>query len=457
MDQLQEADIGYLVDHRVPENEQIEYKRNLSATRKSAATDDEISDRAKEAICERVVAFANADGGALLLGVKESNTRPPVAESYPGIAAFRTIEEKLKNILLDCIEPQLSVEVASVPVNGDGKEKGVVVIRVAQSVHRPHATRLKNKFGFPIRRGDRIRSMSIRDVQEMAITSATLRTRYSQRHDDRERVFIEAFKRLYSPANAVGFCITGIPVVDNINLNPVYSHGKLLPSLDKPCVNVTYQDRTGADVLLTGISPEMQTSGEYQPWRWHPVLRGARAEQQVPSPKWGNAPAGRFAYQEITCDGVLEMAFLTAVQLRDHSDFSSLAVGIRDGMPLQMLAELAKWAGGIRERAGAPNAEYGIRMKFRIVGNAVNSVDRGHVCLDANRSERMNRSLPPCFHEPEQFVFPEYLFGPGGYESVESLLSQLDHDLWNFVGADISESQRNYSVQVTPSGANQNL
>ena len=73
-DQIGIDDIKALITSKVPEGEQIEFKESLPAKKQPLdpwiTGKDEIGDPAKNKILEEVVAFANAHGGALLLGSK---------------------------------------------------------------------------------------------------------------------------------------------------------------------------------------------------------------------------------------------------------------------------------------------------------------------------------------------------------------------------------------------------
>ena len=90
---INESHIESLIASKVPEGEQIEFKEGLPA--KSGEKDpwmsggNRIGDRAKNAILEEVVAFANAYGGVLLLGIKESDAKPAAADRMFAGSALR--------------------------------------------------------------------------------------------------------------------------------------------------------------------------------------------------------------------------------------------------------------------------------------------------------------------------------------------------------------------------------
>ena len=141
-EQINSSHIESFVALKVPEGEHIELKRSLQAKGDGSpdpwmSGENKIGDRAKNEILEEVVAFANAHGGALLLGVKESDTKPAVADQVSPVPRCGDLAERLKLVFRDCVEPPLPrIEIFSVPIKG--KDEGVVIIRVGRSRLAPH-------------------------------------------------------------------------------------------------------------------------------------------------------------------------------------------------------------------------------------------------------------------------------------------------------------------------------
>ena len=168
-EQIDRGDVQALIDSQVPEGEQIEFKETLPAKGRGVDSwmegKEKIGDRAKESILSEAVAFANAYGGALLIGIKESNTRPPVATEIIPIPQCAALVERLKLVFRDRVEPQLPrLEIFSVPTDGEG---GVIIVRLAPSRLAPH--RITTTRICPIRRADRCEEMSMREIQDMTL------------------------------------------------------------------------------------------------------------------------------------------------------------------------------------------------------------------------------------------------------------------------------------------------
>ena len=120
-EQIDISHIESFVDSRVPEGEQIELKESLSAKGDGTpdpwmSGGDRIGDRAKNEILEEVVAFANAHGGALFLGIRESEEKPAVANEISSVPRCEELAERLKLVFRDCVEPQIPrIEIFAVP------------------------------------------------------------------------------------------------------------------------------------------------------------------------------------------------------------------------------------------------------------------------------------------------------------------------------------------------------
>ena len=128
LDDITIADIQSLIDSDVPEGEQIEFKRELPGGRDSKGEEapdqwmaggDRIGSHAKKDILKEVVAFANAYGGVLLIGIDESNSKPAVADKISPVPRCADLAERLKLVFRDGVDPQLTrIEIRGIPTKG---------------------------------------------------------------------------------------------------------------------------------------------------------------------------------------------------------------------------------------------------------------------------------------------------------------------------------------------------
>jgi ATP-dependent DNA helicase RecG len=111
---IQSMDIIDLLKNE--ESKTLEFKRDLTA---------------KEGILRTIIAFANTAGGTLLIGI-EDKTKHVVGVSEP-----LDYEEKLANLISDCIEPQLLPEIQVVP----WRNTYLLTIQIFPSSTKPHYLR----------------------------------------------------------------------------------------------------------------------------------------------------------------------------------------------------------------------------------------------------------------------------------------------------------------------------
>ncbi len=190
-DQICVSDLQELIESEVPESDQIEFKQTLPTRDGSddrwLTHGDRIGDKARNEILQEAVAFANAYGGALLLGIGESESRPPVAAEISPIPRCADLAERLKLVFRDCVEPQIPlIEIFAVSTAGDC---GVVVIRTGRSRMAPHRVTPTRKC--PIRRSDRCEEMTMREIQDLTLNTSRGLERLGQRLSVRS----ESFKR----------------------------------------------------------------------------------------------------------------------------------------------------------------------------------------------------------------------------------------------------------------------
>ncbi len=413
------ADIQDLIDSEVPEGEQIEFKRELQARGNGSpdpwmSDQSSIGDRAKNQILEEAVAFANAHGGALLLGIKESESAPPVAAELLPIPRCAELAERLKLIFRDCVEPQLPViDVFAVPKDGDS---GVIVIRVGRSRNAPH--RVTKTLVCPIRRADRCEEMSMREIQDMTINVSRGLERLDRRLTERSERFQEEFKRLNTPNDAFGFRMTAAPVGDEIQLNRVFEQGRILNEFNVLWHTVTRQINDREQVF--------NHPHELPPNYWRPILRGARAELDYDHALTGHTLN---SYKELHCDGLLELGFVSCRSLFDRPC-------IPPDWPIVLFLNLAIWTQHIRIQADAPRSEYALEVEIFVKGT--------HIPVMNPHAMRP----PSCTLQSGATRFPRYPLSDG--DEILELLTLFERDFWNSLGQDVGPEENNLIIKAVP-------
>ena len=339
-DQIGVADIQELIDSQVPEGQEIEYKEALPTEDGSpdrwVTRGDRIGRRAKHKILEESVAFANAYGGTLVLGIAESETKPPVAARITPIPRCTDLAERLKLVFRDCVEPQIpSLEVFAVPTDGDC---GVVIIRVGKSRMAPHRVELTREC--TIRRSDRCEKMSMREIQDMTLNTSRGLERLERRLAERAENFQQEFQRLHTPKKSFGIRVTAVPVIDEIRFQRVYR----LESLYPPLLEVSYFDRFLGRRNIENIgAPDTSL--------WRPMLRAARSD-------FGSLENhSRYSYKEIHCDGLVESVDLSCAEV------------LFPGNAVANFAIVAAWCDRVRKAASSPTVEYALDVEICVKGH----------------------------------------------------------------------------------------
>ena len=415
VDQIGIPDIESLIDSNVPEGEQIEFKERLSTEKGTADPwmdgKDKIGKQAKNALLKEAVGFANAYGGAVLLGIRESKAKPPVDAKIEPIPRCADLAERLKLVFRDCVEPQLpGIDIFAVPTEG---ESGVVIIRVGRSRLAPH--RVTGTLVCPIRRSDRCEEMSMREIQDMTLNVTRGLERLEKRLSERADRFRQEFERLETPGDAWGIRLTAAPVGDEIRIDRVFRHPGLAEEFNEPWHKVLYRQGSNRRQLKG-----LETVGVF-PHLWKPRLRATRAE---PNFDLSNNLLQN-SYRELHCDGLIELGYVSVL---------SSSFPLPPGLPVDMFANLAVWADHVRRQVLAPTAEYALEVEIIAIGGTVQVFDHPNYAFDA-------RSF-----QPGLTLFPKYPLGNSD-GIIPDLLIRFYRDFWNSLGVDIGVEEDTFSIQ----------
>ena len=400
-DQICVADLQELIDSQVPEGEQIEFKEALST--KGGSPDrwvtgaGKIGERARNEILEEAVAFGNAYGGSLVLGVAESKNMPPVAAEICPIPRCADLAERLKLALRDCVDPQIpSVEIFAVRTDGD---EGVVIIRVGKSPMAPH--RVEPTRACTIRRLDRCEKMTMREIQDLTLILSQGKDRLRQRLADRQQRFAREFDRLTGHTSSFGIRATAVPAVEGvIDFESVYGR----PDVDAPRCKAIYVSNTGSEIPLNAPF-------EFCPWK--PSQRAARSE-------FSNLSGGQLefhSYQEIHCDGLIEFSLLTCPGTYGYAFHPSWLMII--------FVTLATWADRVRNAASSPTLEYALDIEISNCGEVVPV--RWYQEGLLTRTRKYGELGPDPIRIECKLT---------GLDDIARMAADFERDFWNSIGKD---------------------
>lgn len=427
-DQLSINDLQALIDSSVQEDERIEFKRDLPAETGQDPWYDgrKLGKKAKTAILEESVAFANAFGGTLILGIEEkkSPNGPGTANKISPIPRCADLASSLELIFRDCVEPHIpGLEIIPIRTQGDA---GAVVIRVGRSRLAPHRVTLS--LVCPIRRSDRCEKMTMREIQDLVLNLArgtekldTLLTERSERFEEEFRIFSDWDQ------NAIGIRATAVPLGDEIWFDP--SHEALKDELAWHSVIASSGDGCSE---LSGGSLKIPSTND-----WRPILRGARMEEPDRR-SFTDRSLTKRVYREIHCNGLVELG-LTSFRSKDLF-FKPYEEGgiLPAGWLITIFANLLVWIDRLRNHAGAPVAEYALELETRIYGEPLPRLAVLRKIADF-RTERGYEYDTAGFGNHSVFgtpigptQFPRYSLGSS--DEIIRTLNLFELDLWNSVG-----------------------
>ena len=427
-DQLGINDLQALIDSSVQEDERIEFKRGLSAEKGQEDpwyNGGKLGKKAKIEILEESVAFANAFGGTLILGIdeQESENGPGAANKISPIPRCADLAARLELVFRDCVEPHIpGIEIIPIIKRDDD---GAIVIRVGRSRLAPHRVILSRVC--PIRRSDRCEKMTMREIQDLVLNLARGTEKLDTLLTERSERFEEEFRSFNNwNQNAIGIRATAAPLGDEIWFDP--SHKALRDELDWHSVIA----HLGDDFCeLGGGGLKIPSTNN-----WRPILRGARMEEYYHGFSDNNLI--KKVYREIHCNGLVELG-LTSLRSTDLFFRPDEKGGILPaGWLITMFANLLAWIDRLRNHAGTPVAEYALELETRIYGNPLPClavlrkiadfrIQRGYhqYIAGADNYSVLDTSM-------DSTRFPRYSLGSS--DEIIPILNSFELDLWNNVG-----------------------
>jgi hypothetical protein len=187
IDEITFKDIADLAEAKAEEGIRLEFKRTFSTS--DGQPDRWMRDQtgigriARDDIAKEVVAFANAYGGVVIIGIDETDDHPKRAGQLasPQMPQVADCAEQLARSLRAIIDPPLPMlEVRGIASSASGE--GVVVVRVGFSPSAPHG------FGIPpatyVRHGSESKPLSMRELQSMFFERRTRLERVASRRQE---------------------------------------------------------------------------------------------------------------------------------------------------------------------------------------------------------------------------------------------------------------------------------
>lgn len=338
---LSRDDLQRLVDEEVPEGAEVEFKQTLPSKHGNVdpwlAGGSSVGERARNELIEELIAFANSYGGTLLLGIAETQSKPPRASAIVPVPRCTELAERLKLQCRDCIEPQIPLlEIVGIETELDGS--GVVVFSAPQSRMAPHRhIPLRECY---VRRADRSEKMTMREIQDLTLLVSHGLQAIEKKFSAQSEKFNQAFDNYSGPhtPGAYGIRATLVP------LTPLY--------ISRVHNNCDVQPRL-KELPATWGACEVNVSFPATLFPFRPILRGTRGESK----------ADEFQVAaEVHCDGMIEYTLLCM----NHQPWCLYPEWL-----MALVVNALITSERFRQAVGIPDVEFGMDVEILVWGNAL--------------------------------------------------------------------------------------
>jgi hypothetical protein len=400
IDEITFKDIAYLAEAKVEEGIRLEFKKTFS-------TSDGQPDRwmrnqtgvgriARDDIAKEVVAFANAYGGVVIIGIDETDHHPKRARQLasPQIPRVADCAEQLARALRGIVDPPLPMlEVRGIAPSGASGE-GVVVIRVGPSPSGPHG------FGIPpatyVRHGSESKPLSMRELQSMFFERRTRLERVTDRRNELStfaQTFWDGRVHLYKT-----------------------SRGSESIGADTPCIQFRCSLVPTDDLALDNL-PDRFLARQRSP---KPEIGGGVSEV-VKLPEWRTEWSRRYRAVEHVGNSGNKLFWCSSLHADGVVNQISIVAGTQNE-PFQITPEwyaqvilqgmiLAEW---LRRWASRPDVEYALDGEFW--------------------NNRAQIRTDPNFHELAAVSWGRARIGPysvGSRATYEIAFDLIERELWD--------------------------
>lgn len=371
-----------------------------------------IGDEAKDHLTREIIAFANTDGGTLIVGVDEDPTSKRAIAPIRPIPRCKEAANNLYQSIGQRIEPRLPVfECEGVVTEADGTS-GVIIMRTLPSYLAPHRhTQDRHCY---VRRNDASEPMSMAEIQEK-----TRRITSSMR--DVDHAFTESADRFHQwlpvnhqathPVNGVqsiyrenklggndwigawGLRITATPFA------PLAANS-LLRGDKMNLLNFPVLTGSGRQGLLQNL--ELRTTRVWQ-HRLRSLERTFEGTQFI-------------GMDRLTAEGQLERFVFTNYPEEKKPQYMFISVN-----ELMWNVGSAMWfAHVVRSKVSRPSQPFALEIEL------VHSHSL-YLAPYAGPAPYGGQVIPP-----HRVQFPQYEFG--AIDEFDDVLTTVDHDLWNSAG-----------------------
>jgi len=406
LDAIELSDLEDLVAAEARETNELEFKGTLPFKPEKGQPQtadrwiekgDKVGTYARDQILAELVAFANADGGTLILGLHETREHPRRAERLEPLPRCEDLARRLLDGTEDIIEPRLAMaEARAIPIDDTGA--GYVVMRVGKSLMAPH--RLTSTREFYIRRGERAAVMDIREIRDLTLNLARIGDRIDQAFKERRAEMHAKYKSLFTATAG--------------NILPFAARATALPMVPVSIPTLTARQ----DLWWRGCGFTMQVGA--QPYSCEYPARDFDDYPKIRLRSLQSAPSDTLkgVSRHVSADGMVE--FCLAAERRtlgngEGGPFARIYAGWMIGLVVGALAQIHH----LRSKLALDGVEFGLEVE--ILAQRPTWLQWDNNSDSASRMEH-NGSI----------VMPRYSVGP--QPEFDTLIQTFLIDLSNVAG-----------------------
>lgn len=180
--ELDEKLLSEFLEIKIKENMYLDYKANMSSVEKGKTHKEFLKD---------VTAFANANGGNILIGVKEPSNNMTIEEQMIGIENANEWSQDLERLTVTSIDPRISgLKIKPIPLSNG---KSVIAIHIPPSLSRPHMVNYDKHRTFYMRHSESSFPMSTHEIRNSIMTSLTIEEKVKEYLKEQEYDFRKYF------------------------------------------------------------------------------------------------------------------------------------------------------------------------------------------------------------------------------------------------------------------------
>lgn len=424
LDEIDENDINELID--TPEGQLFEIKEGLPAEKNhtdpwytkpiSGNSRKGPGDYAKQNIFKELVAFANSEGGWLVLGLKETDEQPKRVKCISPTPDCHELSSRFERAAHDWIDPPLTSLTCRGIQIGDVPNEGVVVFRVSRSIDSPHRLYKSGRNQEAYRRvGDESKPMRMREIQDLTLETYRGHERLNREFEISKKRYLQLKPERSPRLSMVGFRITVVPLTPLTIDRPYLQLNLFNRKLE---IKGSYQNRTSLPLETMDAIHSSQTVGIIRP-----ILRGANRRWACLYDSEKGPPNEDIAIIEVMISGTINVIV--------KSTFTNPA-GISIRWILADLANALTVAEQSRRIGGNASTESALELElrydqYRNIPGVNTSLAIFSFGLLEEEDQRYSKKLGP-----DPLLLPRYRVG--SVNEFPLLIKKIMDDLYNAVG-----------------------